>query len=274
MRAGSREHASRRGDGRSEELLVGVHPVREALRARRRRLGRLVIRARGGTLRGELAELCALARAAGVSVAELDPAAFDRLVPPDLPHQGAALEAGPLPEVDLAALAELRSDAWLVAIDGIEDPRNLGAVLRIAETAGAAGAILPERRAAPLTPVVARASAGAVEHLPIASVANLTRALEALKRDHGYWVHAADPAGERDLYELPDRLLEGRLVLVLGAEGRGVRPGVKTAVDVSVRIPMAGEVESLNVSAAAAVVLFEWSRRARARSRPVGGERG
>ena len=274
MVARGREREPERRSGRQAELLVGVHPIREALRARRRRIDRLLLRAQARAPRPELVELVELARGAGVAVAELDPTRFDRLVPPDLPHQGVGLEAGPLPDVTLAELAALRPDGWLVALDGIEDPRNLGAILRIAETAGACGAILPDRRAAPLTPVVARASAGALEHLPVASVTNLTRALEELKKEHGYWVHAADPAGERDLYELPDRLLEGRLVLVLGAEGRGVRPGVRSAVDVLVRIPMAGAIASLNVSAAAAVVLFEWARRARARSRDAGAERG
>lgn len=274
MAAGSRERAARHADGRIDELVVGVHPVREALRAKRRRIGRLMIRSRGGAPRPELDELRELASESGVAVVELDPTTFDRLTPRDLPHQGAALEAGPLPSVELADLAGLRPDAWLVAIDGIEDPRNLGAILRVAEAAGACGAILPNRRAAPLTPTVSRASAGAVEHLPIASVTNLTRALEALKRDHGFWVHAADPAGDRDLWDMPDRLFEGPLVLVLGAEGRGVRPGVKAAIDVFVRIPMAGAVESLNVSAAAAVVLFEWARRSRERSRPLDRERG
>lgn len=259
---------------REAELLVGVHPIREALRARRRRLDRLMIRAQARAPRPELVELVELARAADLPVAELDPERFDRLVPSDLPHQGVALAAGPLPDVDLTELAVGPPDGWLVALDGIEDPRNLGAVLRIAEAAGARGAILPERRAAPLTPVVARASAGALEHLPVASVTNLVRALEELKKEHGYWVHAADPAADRDLYELPDRLLEGRLVLVLGAEGKGVRPGVRSAVDVFVRIPMAGSIESLNVSAAAAVVLFEWSRRARARTPDPAAQRG
>ncbi len=247
------------------ELLVGVHPVQEALRARRRRLWRLVLRDRGREPRPELAELLALARAGDVPAEELAPDRFDRLAPPGIAHQGVLLEAGPLPRLGLSDLVEDRERSWLVALDGIEDPQNLGAVLRVAEAAGAAGAILPDRRAAPLSPVVARASAGALEHLPVASVTNLGRALDALKRDHGYWVHAADPRAERDLYELPDRLVHGGLVLVVGAEGRGLRPGIRSVVDVSVRIPMAGSVESLNVASAAAVVLFEWVRRARLR---------
>lgn len=260
-------HEPVRGRGaRDVEVLVGIHPAREALRARRRRIDRLLVRSQSRSARPELSGLLELARSAGVPIAELDPERFDRLAPADLPHQGVALEAGPLPEVSLAELAGGAERCWLVAIDGIEDPRNLGAILRSAEAAGVRGVICPDRRVAPLSAVVARASAGALEHLPVASVTNLTRALEELKKDHGFWVHAAAPDADRDLFEVPDRLLEGRLILVLGAEGRGLRPGVRSAVDVFVRIPMAGAVESLNVSAAAAVVLFEWARRARGRS--------
>lgn len=254
---------------RSElERLVGVHPVREALRARRRSLGRLILRAQARAPRPELLELVGLARERGVAVEEWDAVRFDDGLAPGVPHQGVMLEAGPLPSLDvaeLAAIAQAAAHPWLVALDGIEDPQNLGAILRVGEAAGVQGAILPERRAAPLTPAVARASAGAVEHLPIASVTNLIPALEVLKRDHGFWVHAADPSGEHDLYQVPDRLLEGPLVLVLGAEGRGLRPGVRAAVDLFVRIPMSGRVASLNVASAAAVVLFEWSRRSQLR---------
>lgn len=252
------------------ELLAGFHPVQEALRARRRPLHRLLLRERERSPRPELAALLALARDREVPAAELPPDRFDRLAPPAVAHQGVLLEVGSLPALDVRDLARDAERSWLVALDGVEDPQNLGAILRVAEAAGADGAILPDRRAAPLSPAVARASAGALEHLPVASVGNLARALETLKRDHGYWVHAADPGADRDLYDLPDRLLEGRLVLVVGAEGRGIRPGVRSAVDVSVRIPMAGAVASLNVASAAAVVLFEWARRARAR----GAERG
>jgi 23S rRNA (guanosine2251-2'-O)-methyltransferase len=240
--------------------------VREALRARRRHLGRLLLRTQARDPRPELQELIELARAAGVPIEELDPVRFEAPLPAGVPHQGVALDAGPLPAVDVEDLVEAAPpDAWLVALDGIVDPQNLGAILRVAEAAGARGAILPDRRAAPLSAAVARASAGALEHLPVASVPNLVRALE-LAKARGYWVHAADPGAAADLYALPDRLLEGRLVLVLGAEGRGLRPGVRAHVDVAVRIPMAGSVASLNVASAAAVVLFEWARRARARA--------
>jgi len=251
-------------DRRRRERLAGVHPAREALRARRRTLHRLLLR-RGSTgpLREELAELARLAGQGGVPVEEVPAADFDSLAPPGLPHQGVLLEAGPIPELALEDLVPSPGEgAWLVALDGVEDPQNLGAILRVADAAGARGALLPERRVAPLTPAVARASAGALEHLPVARVGNLARALHLLK-ERGFWVHGAAPDAPLDLYETPDRLFDRRLVLAVGAEGRGLRAGVRAAVDTLYRIPMRGRVESLNVATATAVVLFEWARRAR-----------
>ncbi len=211
-------------------------------------------------------DLLERARAVGIPIEELAADRFDLEAPTGVAHQGVLLEAGPVPILEIEELVPPAGDCWLVALDGIEDPQNMGAILRVAEGAGAMGALLPERRVAPLSPVVARASAGALEHLPVAQVTNLARSLEWLKQRE-FWIHAADPEEGRDLYDVPDRLLTGRLVLVLGAEGRGLRPGVRAAVDVFVRIPMAGVVESLNVASAGAVVLFEWARRARLRSR-------
>lgn len=255
-------HPEERG---GPERLVGVHPVEEALRARRRRLYRLLLRRGDGPLREALRALGPLAQAAGVPVEELAAAEFDRLAPPGLLHQGVLLEAGPIPELALEEVLPAPGEgAWLVALDGVEDPQNLGAVLRVADAAGVRAALLPDRRAAPLSPAAARASAGALEHLPVARVGNLARALHLLK-DGGFWVHGAEPGAPLDLYETPDRLFDRRLVLVVGAEGRGLRPGVRAAIDTLYRIPMHGAVASLNVAAATAVVLFEWARRARLR---------
>jgi 23S rRNA (guanosine2251-2'-O)-methyltransferase len=175
------------------------------------------------------------------------------------------LEAGPLPVLaDVEALLEAMPAAAggrrLVALDGVEDPRNLGAIARVAEAAGATGLLMTERRSPPLGPVAARASAGALEWLPVCRVPNLVRALERLKK-RGLWVVGADPDAEQTLFDIPDRLLAGDLVVLLGAEGRGLRPSVKEAVDHPVRIPMRGRVESLNVASAAAVLLFEMVRR-------------
>ncbi len=204
-----------------------------------------------------------LAREAGVRVERLPRAQFAELVGAEARSQGVVLEAGPLPELPLSALLEGQPGMRiLVALDGVEDPQNVGAVARVAEAAGAGGLILTRRRAPPLSSAVSRASAGAIEHLPVARVTNLPRTLADLEQA-GFWSAGADPEAPSDLFTMPDRLLAGDLVVVLGAEGRGLRRGVRAALDHQVRIPMAGRVGSLNVSAAAAVLLFELRRRRR-----------
>ncbi len=246
----------RRAGGRIE--LTGFQAVREALRARRRPLHRLVLRA--GAARPERAALRRLAERAGVPVEESDAGGEPR----EGSHQGIRLEAGPLPELPLETLVAGADGehATLVALDGVEDPQNLGAIARVADAAGVAGLVLTTRRAPPLSAAVARASAGAIEWLPTARIANLGRALKLLKQE-GFWVFGADLEAADDLFALPDRALRGRRVLLLGAEGRGLRPGVVRSLDHRVRIPMQGQVASLNVATAAAVVLFEFARRDR-----------
>jgi 23S rRNA (guanosine2251-2'-O)-methyltransferase len=236
-------------------LLTGLHPVREALRARRRALHRLGL---PGIPRPEWEELRALAREAGVAVVE--GAAAER--GPSPTGGWVWLEAGPLPELELPELLGIRpgTDATLVALDGVEDPQNVGAIFRSAEAAGAAGLLLTRRHAPPLSDAVCRASAGAAEWLPVCRVPNLTRALRSLKED-GWWIVGADPDAEVDLGAAPDAWLRGPRVLVLGAEGVGLRHGVREAIDHRVKIPMQGRVASLNVSAACAVFLFEIRRR-------------
>jgi 23S rRNA (guanosine2251-2'-O)-methyltransferase len=246
------------------ECLHGRHSIEEALRARRRALSRLLIRR--GPSRPELEPLVALAREAGVPVLQVEADALPAGVgPAEAGFQGVVLEAGPLPELtDVRVLARREAPAAggrrLVALDGIEDPQNVGALARVADAAGADGLILTQRRAPPLSPALARASAGAIEWLPVARVPNLGRALETLKEE-GFWVIGADPAAPESLYELGDRLLTGDLVLVLGAEGKGLRASIRQALDHPVRIPMLGEVASLNVATAGAVILFELLRR-------------
>jgi 23S rRNA (guanosine2251-2'-O)-methyltransferase len=241
------------------EPVVGFHPVREALRARRRRLVRLHVRA--GLRRPELAELRALARAAGVPVAEVSAEALNHLAP-GARTQGLVLEAGPLPEMGLEELLEagVPGRRRVVALDGIEDPQNVGALLRAAEGAGASGALIPERHAPPLGSVVSRASAGALEHLPIARVVNLARALERAQQ-RGFWVVALDPEAETTLFASPDSLWRSDLALVLGGEGKGLRHGIRRLADHRLAIPMHGHVGSLNVAAAGALALFEAARR-------------
>jgi 23S rRNA (guanosine2251-2'-O)-methyltransferase len=170
-------------------------------------------------------------------------------------HQGVVAEVDPYPYADPNAL--LRKDgALLVALDQVQDPRNLGAVCRSAEFAGAAGVVIPERRSADVTAVACKASAGAVEHLDIAHVRNLADWLGEAKVA-GFWIWGAD-AGASDAPWAVD--LSGPTVLVLGGEGKGIRPRVASACDGLVALPRHGRVDSLNVSAAAAVLLFEATR--------------
>lgn len=166
-------------------------------------------------------------------------------------HQGICAEAGDYPYVDAEALLEAE-DALVVCLDQVQDPHNLGAACRVAECAGAAGLVIPERRSAQVTPAVCSASAGAVEHLPVARVANLATFLEQAKR-LGAWSYGAQAAA-RVAWDEPD--YAGRVVVVLGSEGRGLRPRVAAACDQLVAIPVRGRVESLNVSTAAAVMVY------------------
>jgi 23S rRNA (guanosine2251-2'-O)-methyltransferase len=167
-------------------------------------------------------------------------------------HQGIVAEVDPYPYADAAALLE-RADALVVALDQVQDTRNLGAICRSAEAAGATGVVIPSRRSAGITPAACKASAGAVEHLPVARVTNLADWLRVAK-DAGAWIHGAE-AGAPAPHSQAD--LTGKVVLVLGGEGRGLRRRVAEGCDLLVSIPVRGRVASLNVSAAAAVLLFE-----------------
>jgi 23S rRNA (guanosine2251-2'-O)-methyltransferase len=171
-------------------------------------------------------------------------------------HQGVVAEVDPYPYADPGQLLADPA-ALLVALDQVQDPRNLGAVCRSAEAAGAAGAVIPQRRAAAVTAVACKASAGAVEHLAVARVRNLADWLRKA-REAGFWIWGAD-AGAPNAYTEVD--LRGGTVIVLGGEGKGLRPRVAGACDGLISIPQRGRLESLNVSAAAAVILFEALRR-------------
>jgi 23S rRNA (guanosine2251-2'-O)-methyltransferase len=173
-------------------------------------------------------------------------------------HQGIVAEVDPFPYEDGESLLDTE-DALVVALDQVQDPQNLGAICRTAETAGVAGIVLPERRSADVTPAVCKASAGAVEHLRIARVRNLADFLESARK-LGAWVYGADAAASDPYTDIDYR---GRAVIVLGGEAAGLRPRVRGACDRLVAIPMAGRTGSLNVSAAAAVLLYE-ARRQRA----------
>jgi 23S rRNA (guanosine2251-2'-O)-methyltransferase len=167
-------------------------------------------------------------------------------------HQGLCAEVGPYPYVEADSLLE-QDDALVLALDEVQDPQNLGAIARVAESAGCAGIVVPERRSADVTPAVCRASAGAVEHLAFARVGNLASWLLSAKEREGVWVYgaAADAAAR---YDRPD--YSGRVILVLGSEASGLRPRVAEACDELISLPNRGKVGSLNVSTAAAALVY------------------
>jgi 23S rRNA (guanosine2251-2'-O)-methyltransferase len=203
-----------------------------------------------------LDEIVSLAEAAGVSVRMVDAERVREEARTEAP-QGVVAIAAP---VAAARFDELCAapDAFIVALDGVTDPRNLGAVLRIAETAGATGAVVPRHRSALLTPAAVKAAAGAVEHVRIALVAGVSSALEDARRAQ-VWSVGLDADGDTTIDALT--VADAPLVLVLGAEGRGLSRLARDRCDVLARIPMYGRLESLNVSAAAAVACFEIARR-------------
>jgi 23S rRNA (guanosine2251-2'-O)-methyltransferase len=223
-------------------IVYGRNPVREALRGRRRVRRVWVNRRTAG--QGWLATASAPVTVVGDD--ELEQRAETR------DHQGVCAEADPYPYADAGALVGATPDALVVCLDQVQDPRNLGAVGRVAECAGAAGLVIPERRAAEVTPVACKASAGAIEHLPVARVRNIADFLGEA-RAAGAWIYGA-AAGATVSYERPD--YRGRVVIVLGSEGGGLRPRVAAACDELVALPLRGRVGSLNVSAAAAALIY------------------
>ncbi len=241
------------------ERLTGIHAVREALASGRALERILVARGRHGE---RVQELVRLAREGGVPVRFEDRVQLDRIAGRE-DHQGmvavvAARRAGMLEDL----IADAKTDALLVLLDGIEDPRNLGAIARSALAAGAAGMVIAERRSAGLTDTASRAAAGALEHLPVARVKNMARAMEELKEAH-WWLVGLDERAEKAHTEQD---LTGKIALVMGGEGIGLHELVRKRCDFMVAIPTTGPVRSLNVSVAAAVVLFEAVRQRRAKS--------
>lgn len=221
-------------------IVYGRNPVREALRGRRRvtEVWATTHAAREPWLDGTRVQLATSEEIAQRSGSDA--------------HQGICAAATPYPYADAAAL--LRGpEPFLVALDEVTDPQNLGAVCRTAEVAGATGVVICERRAAEVTPAVCKASAGAVEHLAVARVRNLADFLSGAKAA-GAWTYGA-AAEARTPYRAPD--YRGAVIIVLGAEGRGLRPRVAAMCDDLVRLPVRGRLDSLNVSAAAAVLMYE-----------------
>ena len=242
------------------QLLYGLHPVEEAIRSGSRRLESVLIaRQRQDVRLKNIADLC---DAAGIQVRLESREQLTRMARTDA-HQGVVAVVA---EREYSSLQELSHPhgpyLFLLALDGIEDPHNLGALLRTADGAGVDGVVLPERRAAGVNATVVKTSAGAAEHVRIARVTNLVRALEELKREN-IWCVGLDERGTMDYDAFDYRC---NCVLVLGGEGGGLHELTRRTCDHLLRIPMAGQVSSLNVSVAGAIVMFEAARQRRAAS--------
>jgi len=234
-------------------IVSGINPVLESLRAGRTLERVLVAKGAAGA---RLQEIIDLAHHASVPVRFEERSGLDRLAGTPA-HQGVVALGASQRYAELDDVAP--SAQLLVVLDGVEDPHNLGAIVRTAHAAGAGGVIVPERRAVGLTDVVAKAAAGALEYLPVVRATNINRTLEQLKQ-LGYWIYGLDERGteayDQTGYNPPT-------ALVFGGEGKGLHEQVRKHCDVLVRIPMEGHIPSLNVSVAAGIVLFEWKRRLR-----------
>lgn len=237
------------------DIVYGRNAVTEALRAGRRRVRQVEI-AEGTESGRPINDLVALAADRGVEVRYVSRTEIEAHAP-GVNHQGVIANVGPYPLADYADILEAtrnNPNALLLVLDSLQDPQNLGTLLRTAEAAGVTGVILPEHRAVGVTPAVVNASAGAVEHLQIAVVPNLVRAVEAAKAA-GAWVIAAE--AEMDATPLARADLTGPLVLVVGSEGQGVGRLLKESCDLVVRIPLIGRVGSLNAATAGSILLYE-----------------
>jgi 23S rRNA (guanosine2251-2'-O)-methyltransferase len=249
-------------------VLYGIHAVSEALKARGRSFQHVAVaRERHDARVQKIVEQC---RAAGVAVRHVPREELDRLAN-RAPHQGvvAVTAEKEYADVDDLLAARRGQHSFLLVLDGIEDPHNLGAIIRTADAAGADGIVIPERRAVGVTATVAKASSGAVEHVPIARVTNIARTLEDLKQ-RNVWTVGLDERGEQSYDQLDFNM---DCALVVGAEGKGLHDLVRKRCDFLVSIPMLGRVPSLNVSVAAGIVMYEVARqRKRTKSNPQDAE--
>ena len=229
------------------ELIYGVRPIVEALRSPRREVYE-VLDATGNK------DVASEAERRGVRIKKVDRQAVEEFAEGAV-HQGVAAQVGSYPYSGLEEILSIQNPLVLV-LDGVTDPRNLGAALRVADAAGASGVVIPKDKAVGVTPVVVKASAGASEHVRVARETNLRRSIDRMK-EVGLWTFAAEGDGETIHTELD---MAGSVALVLGSEGKGLRRLVREGCDGSVSIPMLGAVDSLNVSVAAAVLLYEAGR--------------
>lgn len=247
------------GEAPKGELLYGLHAVEEALKAKRRRLDKILL-ARDiayemvkerEALKERFANVLDLA--GNVPVENTTAQALERRVK-STQHQGIALMAGPLPEVDLGAILDSTAKPHqILLLDGITDPHNLGALLRTALCAGFAAVVIPKDRAVDATPTVAKVSSGALEYMPLVTVTNLVTAIKELKAA-GFWVAGLAAEGAQDIFKTDMR---GDFALVVGSEGKGLRPLVREACDLIVAIPQLGPLDSLNASVAGSIAIYE-----------------
>ena len=239
-----------------EDILYGINPVREALRGNRKAFELFV--QTGGTDQ-RIAKLATLAEEKGIAVRRRERADLERLAG-NPHHQGVVLKVAPFVYAELedflANHQESEAGLFLLVLDGIQDPQNLGALIRSAACAGVQGVIIPKDRACGMTPVVEKASAGAVETIPVIQVTNLVQTLERLKQA-GCWTFGLAGEANKNIYQADYR---GNLALVVGSEGEGIRPLVRKHCDLLLAIPHYGGISSLNASVAGGIVLFEAAR--------------
>lgn len=235
-----------------EDMVAGRNAVMEALKGSRS-VNKLMIA--NGSTEGSIKEIIAVAKEKGINIQYWDRSKLDSIAR-GIRHQGVLAQVAPVQYAELENILQVAKDRneppFIVLLDELEDPHNLGAILRTADAAGVHGVLIPKHRSCPLSATVAKTSAGAVEHVPVARVGNLVQTIKKLKQE-GLWVAAADMDG-KDYY---DTDLTGPLLLIIGSEGQGVGRLVKEQCDFVVRIPMVGKINSLNASVAGSILMYE-----------------
>lgn len=235
-----------------EDMVAGRNAVMEALKGSRS-VNKLMIA--NGSTEGSIKEIIAVAKEKGVNIQYWDRSKLDSIAR-GIRHQGVLAQVAPVQYAELEDILQVAKDRneppFIVLLDELEDPHNLGAILRTADAAGVHGVLIPKHRSCPLSATVAKTSAGAVEHVPVARVGNLVQTIKKLKQE-GLWVAAADMDG-KDYY---DTDLTGPMLLIIGSEGQGVGRLVKEQCDFVVRIPMVGKINSLNASVAGSILMYE-----------------
>lgn len=239
--------------GLSDEIIIGRNAVTEALRSGRS-INKILVAS--GDRQGSIKEVIAIAIENGVMLQEVDIRKIEELAQ-GLRHQGVLAYTSPVDYVEIEDILQRAADAneppFIVLLDELEDPHNLGAILRTADAAGVHGVLIPKRRSCPLSATVAKTSAGAVEYVPVARIGNVAQTIKDLKKQ-GLWVVGADMAGEKNYY---DAELTGALVLVIGNEGKGISRLTKENCDFLVKLPMRGTINSLNASVAGSILMYE-----------------